>query len=444
MARREDLLKQCKELNVIPEKSRKRKDKETGLSYQESTIKDCEKAIQSYYLKKYEEEGTKSPFIDSILKLDSPMLALQIKHLKPEIQNKIWEDNSNWVFQEKIDGCRCMLCYDRDFGWDMYSRNKSVTDCLPISYRTKILLPKINNEILDRYNIKSFIVDTELVPLLNTINNMADGTPIVADTQLNLVTGILGSLDDLSHKMQETNPLKFVAFDIIMLNNKWMIDIPLEKRDKTLNSIIKILQVAGMNKRISKVTSTMTNKEQFYNNIISTGGEGVVAKDLNSTYDILGRRHGEWSKIKRSVSQALMIDNDLSEVGDTVDAFITGFKEGTIGTVNEGLVGALEFSVYLTDENNEYILDENGEPIIHHLATISGFTDELRHLISDKDEFGKVTLKKAFYGKVAEIDGQDISSKNYRFAHAVFKGWRPDRSAESCKFQKVILEKLVL
>ena len=100
--------------------------------------------------------------------------------------------------------------------------------------------------------------------------------------------------------------------------------------------------------------------------------------------------------------------------------------------------------MYLTDENNEYILDENGEPTIHHLATISGFTDELRHLISDKDEFGKVTLKKAFYGKVAEIDGQDISSKNYRFAHAVFKGWRPDRSAESCKFQKVILEKLVL
>ena len=444
MSRREDLLKQCEDLGVFPEKSRNRKDKETGLSYKESTVKDCEKAIQQYYLNKYEQEGIKSPFIDSILKLDSPMLALQVKHLKPEIQDLVWKDNSNWVFQEKIDGCRCMLCYDRDFGWDMYSRNKSITDCLPISYRTKILLPRINNGILDRYNIKSFILDTELVPLLNTINNMVDGTSIVADTQLNLVTSILGSLDDLSHKMQETNPLKFVAFDLIMLNNSWLTQIPLEKRDKSLNGIVQILHVAGMNNRINKVLSTMTNKEQFYNQIISTGGEGVVAKDLTSTYDLLGRRHGEWCKIKRSVSQALMIDNDTSVVGDTIDAFITGFKEGTPGTNNEGLVGALEFSVYLTDENNEYLLDENGDPIIHHLATISGFTDELRHIISTKDEFGNVALRKDFYGRAAEIDGQDISSKNFRFAHAIFKGWRPDRSAESCKFQKPLLEKLVL
>ena len=139
-----------------------------------------------------------------------------------------------------------------------------------------------------------------------------------------------------------------------------------------------------------------------------------------------------------------MIDSDTSVVGDTVDAFISGFKEGTPGTSNEGLVGALEFSVYLTDDNNDYILDENGDPTIHHLATISGMTDELRRIISTKDEFGNVALRKDIYGKVAEIDGQDISSKNFRFSHAVFKGWRPDRSAESCKFQKALLEKLVL
>ena len=68
MARREELLSECDKLGIIPEKSRNRKDKESGLSYKESTVKDCEKAIQQYYLNKYEQEGTKSPFIDSILK----------------------------------------------------------------------------------------------------------------------------------------------------------------------------------------------------------------------------------------------------------------------------------------------------------------------------------------------------------------------------------------
>ena len=151
MARKDDLLKQCELLGITPEKTRKRKDKDTGKTYYESSIKDFEKAIQDYYLNKYEQEGTLSPFIKNVLTLDSPMLALQIKHQKPEIQDLIWQDNNNWVFQEKIDGTRCLLCYDKNYGYDFYSRNKSVTDCLPISYKTKLLIPKIIQEVLDRY-----------------------------------------------------------------------------------------------------------------------------------------------------------------------------------------------------------------------------------------------------------------------------------------------------
>ena len=441
MARREELLKQCEELGVVPNKSRRRKDKETGNSYMESTVKDCEKAIQSYYLIKYKEENTLSPFMHNILTLDSPMLALQQKDKKLDnVRDLLWEDDNNWVFEEKIDGCRCMLCYDRDYGWDMYSRNKSVKDCLPISYRTKLLMPQINQEILDRYNIKSFILDTELVPLNKQINNLNDGTTVVADTQLNLVTSILGSLDDLSHKIQEANPLKFIAFDMIMLNNKWMTSVKLFDRDKTLNSMIAILKRAGMDVRLEKVQTTLVDKRHFYEHILSCDGEGVVAKDLNSTYDVLGKRAGEWIKIKRTVSQSILME----KLGDTIDAFITGFKEGTPGTANEGKVGALEYSVYLTDDNDNYILDEHNEPVIHHIATISGITDELRSLLTARDEYGNVKLNPNFYGKVATIDGQDISSRNYRFAHAVFKGWRPDRSVSSCKMRKSFLERLVM
>lgn len=440
MAKRDELLEECSRLGVVPEKSRRRKDKNTGLYYMEETVKDCEKAIQSYYLKKYEEDGTISPFIHNILKLDSPMLALQIKHQKQEIQDQIWQDDNNWVFQEKIDGCRCMLCYDVEYGWDMYSRNKSTKDCLPISYRTKLLLPRINPEILTRYNIKSFIIDTELVPLSKNINAMSNGTELVADTQLNLVTSILGSLDDLSHKMQETNPLKFIAFDLVMLNGSWLTDLELEKRDKSLNGMIKILKVAGMNDRIEKVQSTITNKQDFYNNILANNGEGVVAKNLNSKYDLLGKRAGEWVKIKRTVSQSLLME----KIGDTIDAFITGFTVGNEGTANEGLIGGFEFSVYLTDDFDNYLEDESGNRLVHHIATVAGITQELRVIASTKDEFGIVALNPNFYGRVATIDGQDISSKNFRFAHATFQGWRPDRDSDSCKMRKSVIEKLVM
>lgn len=443
MTNKEILIQQCSDLNLSPKKSRRRKDKETGEYYYESTNSDLEDAIREYYINKYEKEGTLSPFIKTILKLKSPMLALQIKHTKPEVQEAIWQDNSNWIFQEKIDGCRCLLCYDKQYGFDFYSRGKNegmTGDRLPLSYKTRLVVPQIYQAILDKYNINSFIVDTELVPVYKEINNMNDGTELVADTQQNLVTSILGSLDALSHKIQETNPIKFIAFDLIFLNGSWLIDYPLEERDKALNGMITILKSAGLENRIEKVASTRTNKEQFYNSIIAAGGEGVVAKDLTAKYDIEGKRHSEWTKIKRSVSQSLLEE----KMGDTIDAFISGFKVGNEGTNNENRVAAFEFSVYLTDDDGNKLLDDLGNPIVHHIATVSGLTDELKNQATEIDEFGQVKLASRFYGVVATIDGQDISSKNYRFAHAVFKGWRFDRDSDSCTLSKTILHKLVL
>ena len=442
MARREELLNQCAELGVVPEKSRRRKDTSTGLYYYESTINDCEKAVQSYYIKKYEEDGTLNPFLADILHLDSPMLALQSKDKKlDKIRDSLWEDDNEWVFQEKIDGCRCMLCYNKNYGWDFFSRNKSISDCLPISYGEKILIPKIDEALLEQYKIESFIIDTELIPVYKTINPMSDGTELVAETQQNLVTSILGSLPDLSHRMQETNPLKFMAFDIVKLNNNWVTDLPLKDRMKFLGGIYTILSKSGLNERISLLPNISTNKKVFYEQIIHEGGEGCVVKDINSKYDLLGKRAGEWIKVKRTVSQSLLVE----KLGDTVDAFITGFKLGNPGTNRENQVSAFEFSVYLTDDNNDYLLDENGNPIVHHIATMSGLTDELRAMATYIDpQTLQVSLNPRMYGAVAEIDGQDISSKNLRFAHAVFKGWRTDRSADTCKMRKSTLESLVL
>ena len=352
------------------------------------------------------------------------------------------ENNHNYFANNfLVHNCRCIVCWDKDYGWDFYSRNPSVVDQLPTSYKTKLVVPDLDKDIMAKYNINNFIIDSELVPLNRDIKDMSNGDTVVADTQLNLVTSILGSLDELSHRIQETNPIKFMTFDLLSINGNFNCNkIDLKTRYVELLKLFPIIREAGLGDRISLVPSTRIGKHDFYDHIIQAGGEGVVAKDLTSVYDLKGKRAGEWIKLKRTVSQSLLME----KTGDTVDAFITGFKPGNIGTANEGLVGALEFSVYLTDDNNEYILDEEGNPVVHHIATLSGITDELRQLASQKDQFGNVCLNPIFYGKVAEIDGQDISSRNYRFAHAVFKGWRPDRSAETCKLMQSVLERLVL
>ena len=214
----------------------------------------------------------------------------------------------------------------------------------------------------------------------------------------------------------------------------------LRERKKYLKLLMKYLVEAGVPIEEPLTLTEGCDKLEFYNRILSSGGEGVVVKDLNSKYDISGKRAGEWVKIKRSVSQAMSAEG----LGDTIDAFVIGFEEGEKGTKNEGKVASLKFGVELLDQFNEPILDESGDPITHHIATVGGLTDELKDAITTKDIFGNVALKQEIYGKVASIDGQDLSSRNLRFAHAILTCWREDRSANTCKIRKDILEKLVL
>lgn len=436
--RLKDYIAKCDELGLHPIPTRKRRNPDR----MELSVADCLKALQEYYINERKQAGTYSPFLDFIMKQDEPMLALQIKHKKEADQKAIWDDNSDWIFEEKIDGCRARLCWDKNWGWDMYSRNLSVTDFLPISYKEQIMLPTLDADSLSYYDhLESFILDCEIVPKNSYIDKDVEGVDIIADTQLNLITGILGALPELSHKMQSKNPIKFVAFDVIMCNGLWTTDQILKDRKEVLDSIYNDIR-SMMNGQIELVPSRPDGvpKEIYYQNIIADGKEGIVAKDLNTVYDSSGKRRGEWVKIKRSVTQSLMQEN----LGDTVDAFVIGFEEGTKGTSNEGLVGAIKFGVYLTDVNNDYIEDEKGNPLIHHIATVSGISQELREAISVKDENGNVALRPDVYGKVASIDGQDVSSKTQRFAHAVLVNWRTDRSADTCKFQQSLLNSLIL
>ena len=436
MAKLADLKKTCEVLHLHPIPTKNAIDKNTGERYKTLSISDCVHAIQQFYLEQRKQNGTYRKSIEYILAMESPMLAMLIKHHKQEVQDAIWDNNNNdWIWEEKIDGNRALLCYDPATGFDMYSRNLSVTDQLPINYGEKILWPKLD---LSELTIP-FVLDCEIVPQNKEIDKTGEFVP-VADTQLNLISSILSLNEEDSKKVQEKNPVKFVTFDILYLNDKPMFDLTLRERKQYLHKLMPYLVKAGVPIEEPLTLQQGDNKLDFYNRILAAGGEGVVVKNLNSKYEIGGERSGAWTKIKRSVSQAMSAEG----LGDTIDAFVIGFDEGEVGTKNEGKVASLKFGVELLDTSNEPILDPSGDPLIHHIATVGGLTDALKDAITTKDVFGNVALKQEIYGKVASIDGQDLSSRNLRFAHAVLVAWRIDRSADTCKIRKDILEKLVL
>ena len=430
-----ELKLECDLLGLRPIPTRNRVNKETGERYLDYSKDDYVQALQSHFIEKYKEQGIYHKSLDWVLKIDSPMLALQIKNKSEEEQNDIWNNQEKWLAEEKIDGSRQVLCwFKEDRCLDAYSRNTSVFDFLPINYGQKLY---DTVDVSKLFNIPDFIIDGELVLKNNEIvkDNSVD---IIADTQLNMVSAILSADYNLSKQFQKLNPIKLIAFDILMYDGKDLTSLPLRERKKYLqlvfNNIKDLIDIELV------ANSNGLSTRDFYNQIVSVGGEGLVVKDLDSLYDIRGKRAGEWVKIKRSVTGSLLEQN----YGDTFDCFVIGFNEGQKGTKNEGLVGSLNFGIYLLDENNNIILDEHGIPYIHHVATVGGLTDELRLAITTRDFNGNVQLKPEIYGAVGVIDGQDLSDKNLRLAHARLIQWRNDKSAQQCAVRKDFLERLVL
>ena len=431
-----DLKTKCQVLELNPNPTRNRINKETGERYLDFSARDYTTAIQEYYVSERKERGIYHKSLDYILyKLNmiSPMLALQIKGIPEEKREDIWNNGDNWIAEEKIDGCRMNLCwFSEDNSLDAYSRNLSDYDCLPINYGDK-LYDEIDTSSLNGF--PNFIIDGELVLKSKSVNK---GNEIfVADTQLSAVSAILSSNKELSKEFQKLNPVKLIVFDIIMYDSKDLTNLPLRERKKYLNIIYdKLKDIID----ISLVPNgNGLDIRDFYNQVVSSGGEGLVVKDLNSTYDLKGKRAGEWVKIKRTVSGSLL----ESKYGDTLDAFVIGFHRGNGKNINK--VGSLIFGMYLLDSNNNYILDNNGNRVIHEIAIVGGLDDALRDAITVYNEStDEVSLRTDVYGRVGCIDGQDVSSKQLRFSHAILLNWRNDKSIEQCSIRKDFLEALVL
>ena len=77
-----ELKLKCLALDLNPTPTRNRVNKDTGERYKDFSKDDYMKALQEYYISKYKLDGTYHHSLDWILKMDSPMLALQIKNSK--------------------------------------------------------------------------------------------------------------------------------------------------------------------------------------------------------------------------------------------------------------------------------------------------------------------------------------------------------------------------
>jgi len=188
-------------------------------------------------------------------------------------------NDPNYFYELKFDGIRSLLYSDADGVEIRNKRNKSLT----------YIMPELT-EVYKQIKGKA-ILDGELIVI-------KDSKPDFYEMQKRALMNNYSKIQLIS----QLYPITFIAYDILYLDGKELIDLPLTQRKKILQQVLKETPRIAISKVIEEkgIELFEITKQQ--------GLEGVIAKKKQSKY-FYGKRTKEWIKFKN------MIDDDYVVLG---------------------------------------------------------------------------------------------------------------------------------
>jgi len=214
--------------------------------------------------------------------------------------------------ETKLDGFRMQIHKDFDKVTIFSRRQEDMT----------YMFPDIVAGVLRQIKAKRAIVEGEAIAY---DENAGQFFPFQVTIQRKRKYGVA--------EFAEKYPLKLFLFDVMFVDGKNVMDKPFAERRKVLENLVGAGDVVNVTEMI--ITSDPKELEEFFNNCIERGLEGIVAKDLNERY-IAGARKFAWIKLKRSYK---------GELSDTIDVVIIGYYKGKGSRTKFGL-GTLLAAVY--------------------------------------------------------------------------------------------------
>jgi DNA ligase-1 len=229
--------------------------------------------------------------------------------------------------EAKLDGFRCQV-HLRGRKVEIFSRNLE---------RTTDMFPDIAAAVAASVAGASAIIEGEAVAV-----NEATGEfhPFQVTAQRKRKYKI--------EEMAREFPLVFVAFDLLYADGKDYINQEYRTRRSALEKLVKqsgrsaptkSAKAAKPNGRVRLVERVVTDDasevQEFFDEQIEGGLEGVVAKRLDSRYEA-GARNFNWIKLKRAYR---------GELSDTIDVAVVGYLRGRGMRARLG-IGALLAAVY--------------------------------------------------------------------------------------------------
>ena len=174
-----------------------------------------------------------------------------------------------WIYQIKWDGVRILTYFD---GKEIQLFNRKLNE------RT-FHFPELTR-IHDYFTGESVILDGEVIALDE------NGKPSFHEV---MRRDALRKMDRVKQVQGEVS-IYYMIFDIIFYNGKWLTDHPLHERLEILNKCVK------PNPTIQLVP-TQKQGHALWNVVLEHGLEGIICKNIDSTYTIKGKDK-RWQKVK--------------------------------------------------------------------------------------------------------------------------------------------------
>jgi DNA ligase 1 len=131
------------------------------------------------------------------------------------------------------------------------------------------------------------------------------------------------------------HPLRLFAFDLLHVNGRDLLPIPLRERHRRLAALVRSTTRGAVVVTEARVIDRAAELETYFETMLRRGLEGIVAKRPDAPYQA-GARNFDWVKLKRAYQ---------SKLRDTVDVVLLGYLAGRGRRAAAG-IGSLLAGVY--------------------------------------------------------------------------------------------------
>jgi ATP-dependent DNA ligase len=223
-------------------------------------------------------------------------------------------------------------------------------------------------------------------------------------------------------KLSVETPAAFVAFDLLSVGDRSLLDAPFSERRAALETLFASLAAPL---HLTQTTSDRELAGRWLVEFEGAGLDGVVTKPLDAPY-APGKRIMFKTKHART-ADVVLLGYRIHKSGSGVGSLLVGLydADGTLHNVGGASAFTDKKRLELVDELEPLVIrDEAGE-------AVKGATDRSRFSASKDVSFVRLSPTRVLEVTYDQLEGA-------RFRHSVqFFRWRPDRDARSCTFDQL-------